>query len=168
MVVRWHQATHSSGFQATTTRNDEVKGAYLWAELAGADDLDDYEETLREFPFTFNFHVISDSGDIAYYHTGKVPDRQDGADYRFPRDPESHSWTGTSVGLGLGTWARNPERGYVVQWNNGPAPDWGASDNEQNWGSIHRVDQLDRILREAAGLGAERGRPREAAGQPPQ
>jgi penicillin amidase len=167
-VVAWNPEECVAWCQRTTTRNDEVKGAFLWVELAGADDLDDYEDTLREFPFTFNFHVISDSGDIAYYHTGKVPDRQDGADYRFPRNSENHSWTGTSVGLGLGTWARNPERGYVVQWNNGPAPDWGASDNEQNWGSIHRVDQLDRILREAAGLDDERGRPREAAGQPPQ
>jgi len=167
-VVAWNPDECVAWCQRTTTRNDEVKGAFLWAELAGADDLDDYEDTLREFPFTFNFHVISDSGDIAYYHTGKVPDRQDGADYRFPRNSEDHSWTGTSVGLGLGTWARNPERGYVVQWNNGPAPDWGASDNEQNWGSIHRVDQLDRILRAAAGLDDERGRPREAAGQPPQ
>ena len=162
-VVAWNPEANVAWCQRTTTRNDEVPGAFLWTELASADDLDEFEDTLREFPFTFNFHVISDSGDIAYYHTGKVPERADGPDYRFPRDAESHSWTGTSVGLGLGTWARNPEREYVVNWNNGPAPDWGASDNEQNWGSIHRVDQLDRILREAVGLDAEGRRPPKSA-----
>ncbi|PSQ36837.1 hypothetical protein BRD11_00890 [Halobacteriales archaeon SW_12_69_24] len=167
-VIAWNPEENVAWCQRTTSRNEEVQGAFLWAELAGADDLDEFEETLREFPFTFNFHAISDSGDVGYYHTGKIPERADGPDYRFPQDSETHSWTGTSVGLGLGTWARNPERGYVVQWNNGPAPDWRAGDNEGNWGSIHRVDQLDRILREVAGLDDERGRPREAAGGPPQ
>jgi penicillin amidase len=162
-VVAWNPEERVAWCKRKTTRHDEVTGAQIWAETATADDLDDFEDTIEEFPFTFNFHVISDSGDIAYYHTGKVPERADGADYRFPRSSRDHSWLGIDVGLGLGTWTRNPKRGYVVNWNNGPAPDWRAGDNEQNWGSIHRVDQLDRILREAAGLDAEGRRPPESA-----
>lgn len=151
-VVAWNPEANVAWCQRKTTRNDELPGAMMWAETAGADDLDEFEDTIREFPFTFNFHVVSDAGDIALYHTGKVPERAEGTDLRFPRSSSGHAWLGTDVGLGLGTWARNPERGYVVNWNNGPAPDWRAGDGEQNWGSIHRVDQLDRILREAAGI----------------
>ena len=165
-VVAWNPEADVAWCQRKTTRNDEVPGAQLWTETAGAGDLDEFEDRIAEFPFTFNFHVISDSGDIAFYHTGKVPERADGPDYRFPRSSEGHSWLGVDVGLGLGTWTRNPERGYVVNWNNGPAPGWRAGDGEENWGSIHRVDQLDRILREAAGLDAEGRRPPESATDP--
>jgi len=165
-VVAWNPEANVAWCQRKTTRNDELAGAQLWAETAGTDDLDDFENRIREFPFTFNFHVISESGDIGYYHTGKVPERADGPDYRFPCSSEGHSWLGIDVGLGLDTWARNPERGYVVNWNNGPAPGWRAGDNEQNWGSIHRVDQLDRILRETAGLDPEGRRPPESATNP--
>ena len=162
-VVAWNPEANVAWCQRKTTRNDEVPGAQLWVELAAADGLEEFEETIEEFPFTFNFHVISDSGDIAYYHTGKVPERADGPDYRFPRSASGHGWRGVDVGLGLGTWARDPERGYVVNWNNGPAPGWRAGDDEGNWGSVHRVDQLDRILREALGLDPEGRRPPEAA-----
>jgi penicillin amidase len=165
-VIAWNPEENVAWCQRKTTRKEEVPGAQLWAETAAADDLDEFEETIQEFPFTFNFHVISDSGDIAYYHTGKVPDRVESADYRFPRSSQDHSWEGIDVGLGLGTWTRNPERGYVVNWNNGPTPDWRAGDGEQNWGSIHRVDQLDRILREAMGLDGEGRRPPESATDP--
>lgn len=165
-VIAWNPEENVAWCQRKTTRYDEIGGAFIWSEAATADDLDEFEAIIEEFPFTFNFHAISESGDIGFYHTGKVPERADGPDYRFPRSATGHSWLGMEVGLGLDTWARNPERGYVVQWNNGPAPDWRAGDNEQNWGSIHRVDQLDRILREAVGLDPEGRQPPEAATDP--
>jgi len=151
-VIAWNPEENVAWCQRKTTRNDEVPGAQLWVETAGATDLEDFESKIEEFPFTFNFHVVSGSGDIAYYHTGKVPERADGPDYRFPRSSSGHSWRSIEVGLGLGTHVRNPERGYVVNWNNGPAKGWRAGDAEQNWGSVHRVEQLDRILRERAGI----------------
>jgi penicillin amidase len=162
-VIAWNPEANVAWCQRKTTRYDELRGAMLWTETAAADDLGDFEDTIEEFPYTFNFHVVSESGDIAYYHTGKVPERADGPDYRFPRSSSSHAWLGIEEGLGLDTWTRNPERGYVVNWNNGPATGWRAGDGEQNWGSIHRVDQLDRILREAAGLDPEGRRPPESA-----
>lgn len=165
-VVAWNPDANVAWCQRKTTRYDEVAGSMTWAETAGAEDLDDFEDVIATFPFTFNFHVISEAGDIAYYHTGKVPDRADGPDHRFPRSSSGHEWTDVDTGLELETYARNPSRGYVVNWNNGPAEGWRAGDTEQLWGSIHRVDQLDRLLRERAGLDVAGRRPPESATNP--
>jgi penicillin amidase len=133
-VVGWNPEANVAWCQRKTSRYDELPGSLLWAETAGATDLDDFQATIEAFPFTFNFHVVSESGDIAYYHTGKVPQRADGPDYRFPRSSTGHGWHDVDVGLELDTYVRNPARGYVVNWNNGPAKGWRAGDVEQNWG----------------------------------
>lgn len=158
-VVAWNPQENVAWCQRTTTRYDELKGAFIWSELGrskardgDASALDDFERRLEEFPFTFNFHVVDDRGNVAFFHTGKVPDRPDDVDARLPRTPTTHAWTGTSAGAGLGTVVRNPSRGYVVNWNNGPVHDWRAGDAEQNWGSIHRVEVLDRFTREYLGV----------------
>lgn len=154
-VVAWNPDENVAWCQRTTTRYEEPAGALMWAELARSkeregDDspIDDFERRLEEFPFTFNFFVVDQAGNIAYIHTGKVPDRPDKVDLRLPRTPKTHAWTETEVGAGLETKIRNPSRGYVVNWNNGPAAGWRAGDKEQNWGSIHRVDVLDHFVRQ--------------------
>jgi acyl-homoserine lactone acylase PvdQ len=147
--------------QRITSRNDELTGSLIWSEFGRLDDLDDFEDTFAEFPFTFNFHLVSESGDIEYYHTGKVPRRGGTLDHRLPATSGGHEWNGTfytqqgapSDPDGDATTVRNPSRGYVVNWNNGPAAGWRAGRGEQNWGSIHRVDELDHWVREALGVG---------------
>lgn len=146
--------------QRITSRNDELRGASIWSEIGRVTDLDDFEDSFAEFPFTFNFHLVSGSGDIEYVHTGKVPMRDDTLDHRLPATAEHHEWNGTfytqqgapSDPEGSATVVRNPSRGYVVNWNNGPAAGWRAGDSEQNWGSIHRVEELDHWVREHLGV----------------
>lgn len=43
----------------------------------------------------------------------------------------------------------NPSRGYVVNWNNAPAPGWLSGDSMLNWQSVHRADVLERLMQEA-------------------
>ncbi|WP_254831079.1 penicillin acylase family protein [Haloglomus salinum] len=156
-VVAWNPDENIAWCQRTTTRGDELEGAFAWAELGRSDDLEDFEHRLSEFPFTFNFHVVEyeedDQGNverenIAYIHTGKIPERFDGRDYRLPATPETHEWTATYSGTGLGTTDRNSSRGYYVNWNNGPAAGWRAGDGEQNWGSRHRVETQNHFIRQ--------------------
>jgi acyl-homoserine lactone acylase PvdQ len=167
-VVAWNPDEDVAYCQRVTTRSDELTGAFRWAALARATDLDDLEGRLETFPFTFNFHVVSESGDVGYYHTGRVPERADGPDYRFPVPEGEHGWRGTANALEHGTSVRNPSRGYVVNWNNGPAAGWRAGDMEQNWGSIHRVEELNGFIRAALGVPedvADGAAVKEAAGK---
>ena len=101
--------------------------------------------------------TFANRNEIAYVHGGLYPLRPPVV------DPDMPVW-----GTGEWEWSRNPDgtdrylsvhphevappRGYVVSWNNRPAPDWGASDAQWGWSSLYRADMLeDQILREKPG-----------------
>ncbi len=156
-VVDYNPAENVAFVKRTASRMDELEGAFMWANVARATSREEFEDSLAEFPFGFNFHYI-DGEDIAYYRTGKLPRRDEPeVDPRFPTPQEHHDWAGFDVGLetpdrdtsaGIGASALNPERGYVVNWNNAPAPGWRNSDGEFQWSGAQRVDVLDRLTRE--------------------
>lgn len=146
-VVAWNPEERVAWCERTTTRGQELEGAFMWANLGTRDDLAGFKDQIGEFPFTFNFHYIDDE-DIAYFHTGKVPDRNPSLDHRLPA-PAAHEWRDMRVGLGLGTQCTNPSSGYVVNWNNGPCAGWRAGDAPQQWGAANRVELLDRFTRSA-------------------
>jgi acyl-homoserine lactone acylase PvdQ len=141
----------------TATRMNEVEGAFMWANIGRSNDREGFEESLSQFPFTFNFHYIDDE-DIAYYRSGKLPIRNESeVDPRFPTPQEYHDWEGFRVGAdrperedpdGIGASALNPERGYVVNWNNAPGTGWRNGDGEFAWDGIQRVEILDRLTKE--------------------
>lgn len=147
-VVAWNPEERVAWCQRTTTRGQELEAALMWADIGTERDLAGVKERLSAFPFTFNFHYIDDD-EIAYIHTGKVPDRNPSLDHRLPAPGAAHRWHGMQTGLELGTHITNPTKGYVVNWNNGPAAGWRAGDAPEQWGSANRVDLLDRLTREA-------------------
>jgi acyl-homoserine lactone acylase PvdQ len=93
-------------------------------------------------PFTFNV-AYADDKNIATYSAGALPIRDKRVDPRLP-----------TIGTGKYEWKgflkpndhpheANPASGKLVNWNNKPAPGFGASDSEWSYGSIHRVQMLD-------------------------
>ncbi len=92
-----------------------------------------------------NFMAATRSGDIAYWHAGRVPIRAAGIDPRFP-----------APGTGEGDWkgvipfdqmphVTNPASGYLVNWNNKPAPWWDNGDRP-TWGEIFRVHRIKQLI----------------------
>lgn len=147
-VVAWNPEAGLAWAQRSTTRGEELDGAWMWLNLATCGDLGCFARQLEEFPFTFNFHYAGPEG-IAYFHTGDVPLRDPALDPRLPALPgDAHAWRGEVVGLGLNTWVANPSTGYVVNWNNAPARQWRTGDTLEMWGSVHRVQLLDHFVRE--------------------
>jgi acyl-homoserine lactone acylase PvdQ len=147
-VVAYNPEEQIAFVKRTTTRMQELEGALDWLRVGRADSREAFEETLESFPFGYNF-LLADDEDIGFYRTGTVPDRNGDGDPRFPMPETHHEWTGTRVGRELGAWRVDPERGYVVNWNNAPAPGWRSPDSEFEWSGAHRADILDRLLREA-------------------
>jgi acyl-homoserine lactone acylase PvdQ len=89
--------------------------------------------------FTFNW-FYADNRDIAYASTGRLPIRSSKV---YPGLP--------TLGTGQYDWggflspkqhpqAINPKDGVLLSWNNRPAKDWGAADNQFNWSATHRVE----------------------------
>ncbi len=147
-VVAWNPAEGIAWAQRSTTRGEELDGAWMWLRLATCQDLACFQDGLQEFPFTFNFHYAGPEG-IAYFHTGDIPLRPAGLDPRLPAlSGSANQWRGEAVGLDLNAWVVNPSTGYVVNWNNAPARQWRTGDTLEMWGSVHRVQLLDHFARQ--------------------
>jgi len=131
--------------QRTTSRFEELDSAFMWAQLGRTDGFEAFRDRIEEFAFTFNFHY-ADRERIGYLHMGSVPERNPNLDPRFPASAAAHEWTDVHTGLGLGTSATDPERGYVVNWNNAPVPNWYGGDQPRYFGAVQEVEALDEAM----------------------
>jgi penicillin amidase len=145
-VVSYNPDENVAFVKRVTARMDELKGAAMWAKIGRQNNRAEFEEQLKDEPFGFNFHYV-DHEDIAYYRVGKLAETDSDADPRLPSTPSLHNWTGFKTGTDIGATEVNPDRGYVVNWNNAPAPGWDAHEGNQ-WSGVHRVDQLERLSQE--------------------
>jgi acyl-homoserine lactone acylase PvdQ len=92
-------------------------------------------------PFTFNI-AYADDKHIAAYSAGKLPIRNRNVDPRLPtKGTGQYEWKGF---LAASKHPRqvDPPSGLLVNWNNKPAPGWGAADDNWTYGSTHRVQML--------------------------
>ena len=144
-VVGYSPEENVAIVERVSTRMDELDGAFMWADIGRASSRAEFEESLSEFPFGFNFHYVDDEG-IAYYRTGKLPNRNGEADPRFPTPQAYHEWDGFEQGILVSE--TDPDRGYVVNWNNAVAPGWRNGSGEFGWEGHHRVDIMDRLTKE--------------------
>jgi acyl-homoserine lactone acylase PvdQ len=89
----------------------------------------------------------ADADNIAYFHVGRYPRRQEGV------HPSLPTWgTGAWEWQGRFPWRRhpkviNPDQGWVANWNNKPAVGWDSLDGIK-WGSTQRVELLSDSMHE--------------------
>ena len=131
----------------TPTRMAELDSALDWLNVGRANDREEFEDALAEFPFGYNFLYVDDE-DIGFYRTSSFAVRDNDGDPRFPMPQRHHEWSDVRRGRAVGAWQVNPERGYVVNWNNAPASGWRDPGGAFEWSGAHRVDVLDHRLRE--------------------
>ncbi|MHB8718925.1 MAG: penicillin acylase family protein [Candidatus Dormibacteria bacterium] len=108
-------------------------------------DAASFEQSAAEIQYTFNWFYL-DARDIAYYQSGLDPIRAPGADPNLP------TWgTGAADWQGFLDVAGHPHAigsptGYILSWNNKPAPDFSAADDNYTYGPVQRVESLQRAL----------------------
>jgi acyl-homoserine lactone acylase PvdQ len=120
-------------------------------------DAASFQRAAGGIDYTFNW-FYADDRDIAYFSSGRLPRRAEGVDFDLPRwGSPRYDWQGWLP------WDRhprqvNPDRGYLVSWNNKPAPGWAAPDDTWGWGTVHRSlalsDRIDRVLRRGGEVSA--------------
>jgi acyl-homoserine lactone acylase PvdQ len=93
-------------------------------------------------PQTFNT-FYADSDEVAQITTGRLPIRPAGVDSGLPTDGRgNYEWKGW---LSAKDHPQAIKRGGVLNnWNNKPALDFPAADDQWSYGSIQRVDLLNR------------------------
>jgi acyl-homoserine lactone acylase PvdQ len=92
-------------------------------------------------PFTFNIGYADDKH-IAAYSAGDLPIRNKYVDPRLPtKGTGQYEWKGF-LAASKHPQQVDPTSGLLVNWNNKPAPGWGAADDNWTYGSSHRVQML--------------------------
>ncbi len=111
-----------------------------------------FQTAVSHIDYTFNW-FYADNRDISYYSSGLLPVRASGVDFDLPRwGTPAYEWQGW-LPFGGHPHETNPARGYLVSWNNKPAPGFAAADNNWGYGSVYRSLALERRLRSALARG---------------
>ncbi|MBE2318291.1 penicillin acylase family protein [Solirubrobacter sp. CPCC 204708] len=119
------------GFRDLTTGKVRSKGTFRAA--------------MASSPFTFNVGYADDQ-DIAMYSAGRLPVRPRSVDPRLPvKGTGEYEWRGF-LAQSRRPYQANPPSGALVNWNNRPAPGWGAADDNWSYGATQRVRMLDEGL----------------------
>jgi Penicillin amidase len=123
-----------------STRGDEPYGELALSDL-DSDRVHNPEEFFRavnQFGTTFNWPYI-DSRHIAYFSSGRLPIMAPGSDPSLPTlGTGKYDWRGW-LPLNAHPHLIDPRSDTLTNWNNKPAPGWGAASGNYGYGSVHRV-----------------------------
>lgn len=118
----------------------EVDSVVAFSRLNNPDvvrDAPSFQRALEAMDLTFNWHYADDR-DIAYYSSGLLPRRSDEVEFDLPRWGDStYDWQGFEP-FRTHPMEINPPTGYLVSWNNKPAPAFAAADDTWGYGPVHR------------------------------
>lgn len=126
-----------------SSRGRDVLWQLLFNRLSSGQvkDTKSFMSAAATSPFTFNV-AYADDRHIATYSAGRLPLRDPRVDPRLPTNGMgAYDWKGFLPQAGHAQ-AVDPADGELVNWNNKPAPGFGASDSEWGYGSVHRVQLL--------------------------
>ena len=128
-----------------STRGRELLSAIPLETLSsgGVHSPQEFFDTMSKFELTFNW-FYADSKHIAMYSSGRLPLRAPGVDSGLPTNGNgSYDWRGWLAPLAH-PHVVDPASGEIVNWNNKPAAGFPAADDNFSYGSVHRVDLLDK------------------------
>ncbi|HEY0516293.1 MAG TPA: penicillin acylase family protein [Solirubrobacteraceae bacterium] len=135
-----------------STRGREPAGEVAFSKLDSNEvhSPTQFFEAANELETTFNMAYV-DSSHVAYISTGRLPVTAPGTNPSLPT-----LGTGEYDWQGFLTLAQHPHEidpaGHVfLNWNNKPAPGWGAASDEYSYGPVHRV-QMYKGFTEGMGL----------------
>ena len=95
-------------------------------------------QAVNHFGTTFNWPYI-DSKHIAYFSSGRLPIMAPGTDPSLPAlGTGKYDWRGW-LPLNRHPHMIEPRSDILTNWNNKPAPGWGAASDNYGYGAVHRV-----------------------------
>lgn len=123
-------------------RGTEAQSMQAYMKANWAKNLKEFEEAASEYTMSLNWYYADKRGNIAYYHVGKQPVRNEEIDERLPTPGTGeYDWQGFQP-FEQNPQAVNPDNGYVVNWNNKPSQEWRNGERSFYWGKDNRVQQF--------------------------
>ncbi len=116
---------------------DSVVGFLRWGQPKLTHDVSSWKQGAAQVAYTFNWFYV-DNRDTGYFVSGRDPVRPKNV------DPSLPSWgTGNAEWQGYLPAAQhvqqtNPKQGFFISWNNKPAPQFSAADDQYGYGPVYR------------------------------
>ena len=123
-----------------STRGDEPTGELALSALDSnqVHSPQEFFRAVNHFGTTFNWPYI-DSRHIAYFSSGRLPIMAPGTDPSLPAlGTGKYDWRGW-LPLNRHPHMVEPRSDVLTNWNNKPAPGWGAASDNYAYGAVHRV-----------------------------
>jgi Penicillin amidase len=123
-----------------STRGDEPAGELALSDLDSnrVHSPQEFFRAVNQFGTTFNWPYI-DSKQIAYFSSGRLPIMAPGTDPSLPAlGTGKYDWRGW-LGLNAHPHMIAPRSDTLTNWNNKPAPGWGAASDNYGYGSVQHV-----------------------------
>ncbi len=123
-----------------STRGDEPAGMLALSTLDSdqVHNPQEFFQAVNHFGTTFNWPYI-DSKQIAYFSSGRLPILAPGTDPSLPAlGTGRYDWRGW-LPLARHPHMIAPRSDTLTNWNNKPAPGWGAASDNYAYGAVHRV-----------------------------
>ena len=128
MVQVYQPENNVAWARSRSWEGGELDTLMAWVFLATDTTLDAAHQRISVMATNINMYTMDSSGNLGYVHSGRYPDRAKGHDPRLPAAGDGQwDWLGLRPYSDNPT-VRNPEQGYIANWNNRPAADWISSD----------------------------------------
>ncbi len=135
----------------------EMQAIEAFYRFNRARNLQDFAAACALIATSHNFFCATRGGDIGYWYCGYYPIRPPGTDPRFPLlGTGEQEWLGR-LPFSAHPQAMNPPQGYLVNWNNKPAPWWDNGDTPV-WGTLFRVRRIQELVTRRSTLTPEQVR----------
>lgn len=128
-----------------------LHGITSFYKLMKAETVHQFNVAAKTSDMSINYFFANTGNDIAYYHLGLHPIRAQGVDDRLPTPGTGEfEWKGF-LPKDQNPHQANPACGYIVNWNNQPAPGWRCGDLATTdvwggWGIDNRVTVIHRLV----------------------
>ncbi|HEX5223979.1 MAG TPA: penicillin acylase family protein [Solirubrobacteraceae bacterium] len=122
------------------TRGREPAGELAFSEMDSNEvhGPQSFFEAANHLETTFNMAYL-DGKNIAYFSTGRLPVLAPGTDPSLPTfGTGEYDWKGFLT-LEQHPHEVDPAKDVFTNWNNKPAPEWGAASDNYSYGPVHRV-----------------------------
>jgi acyl-homoserine lactone acylase PvdQ len=123
-----------------STRGREPAGELAFSDLDSnvVHNPSEFFSTANELETTFNM-AYADNQHIAFFSTGRLPVLASGTDPSLPTlGTGAYDWQGF-LGQEEHPHEVDPAGGTLLNWNNKPAPEWGAASDQYSYGPVYRV-----------------------------
>ena len=119
----------------------ELAALFAWVHSMRAGNYAEWIAIAATQPLNINWYYADVDGNIGYAFTGRYPERDPAHDNRLPVAGDSPLLWSARRPFAANPQALNPEKGYIANWNNKPAP--GVPNPDEYWYSWSEADRID-------------------------